>query len=68
MVVEYGLEDITPTLGFNSQMPEAKDVESPNSHMVVAVSLDDIPFPLGVDVKVPHSPMAEVNLFHVFSI
>jgi hypothetical protein len=46
-------------------MLQVKDMESPNSHVVVAIGLDEIPFTLGVDVKVFHLLVTEVNLFHV---
>jgi hypothetical protein len=42
-VVEAGLDEIPLTLGFDSQMFQAKDVELPNSCAVVVVSLDEIP-------------------------
>jgi len=46
-------------------MPKVKDVELSNSHVVVAVGLDEIPSTLSVDVEVPGSLIVEANLFHV---
>jgi hypothetical protein len=48
-IVEANLDEIPLTLGFDSQMPQVKDVESPNSRTVVTISLDDIILTLGVD-------------------
>jgi hypothetical protein len=39
-------------------------MESPNSHEVVAIGLDEIPSTLGVDAKMPRLPTVEVNLLH----
>jgi hypothetical protein len=46
-------------------MPQAKNVESPNSCMVVAIYLDEIPSISSVVSKMPHLPMAKVSPFHV---
>ncbi len=42
-----------------------EDVESSNSCTIVVIGLDEIFSTLGVDVKMFHLLMAEVNLFHV---
>jgi hypothetical protein len=38
-------------LGVDSQMLQAKDVKSPNSHAIVTVNLDENPSTSGVDIK-----------------
>ncbi len=52
VVDEANLDEIPPTLAFNSQMPRAIDVESPNSCAVVKANLDEIPSTMGVDFGV----------------
>ncbi len=46
-------------------MPQVEDVESPNSHMIVAVTLDKILLTLGVDSTMHHSFTTKVGPFHV---
>jgi hypothetical protein len=46
-------------------MPQAIDVELPNSCAVVEANLDEIPSTLDVDFRMPHSPLIEVSPFHV---
>ncbi len=65
MVVEVSLDEIPPTLGFDSQMPQVENVESPNSRTIVAINLDEIPSISIVNSLVPYSPIAEVSPFHV---
>jgi hypothetical protein len=48
-VVEANLDEIPPTLSFDSQMPQLEDVESPSSHTVFEVNLNEIPLTLSVD-------------------
>ncbi len=55
------IDEIPLTLGFNSQMIHAKDVESPKSHAIVEIDLDDIPSTTSFDSKVPHSRATKVN-------
>jgi hypothetical protein len=64
-VVEVGLDEIPPTLGFNSQMFQVENVESPNSCMVVEIGLDEIPLTWNVDSLVLCSPAVKVSPFHV---
>jgi hypothetical protein len=68
MVVEANLDDIPPTLGFNSQIPQMENVESPNSHTVVVIGLDEIPSASIVKSLMPYSPTTEVSPFHVIFI
>ncbi len=65
MVVEAHLDEIPQTLGLDSQMFQAKNVESLNSRAIVVVSLDEIPSTLSVDSELSHSHVAKVNPFHV---
>jgi hypothetical protein len=58
VVVEANFDEVTSTSNFNFQMLQVGDVESPNSCAVVAISFNEIPSTLGVDSKVPCSPMA----------
>jgi hypothetical protein len=44
---------------------EAEEVESPNSHVIVELGLDEIPLTLGIDSLMPHSPSLKVSPFHV---
>jgi len=46
-------------------MLQTEDMESLNSHEVVAIGLDEIPSTLGVDAEMLRLPMAEVNLLHM---
>jgi hypothetical protein len=46
-------------------MFQVEDVELLNSRVIVVVNLDEIPLTSSVDSKVPHSPIAKVNPFHV---
>ncbi len=64
-IVEASLDEIPLTSGFNSQMPQSKDVESPNSHVVFEVNLNEIPLTLDVNSVVPRSPTVKVSAFHV---
>ncbi len=59
------MDEIPSTLGFNSQMFKAKDVELPNLGAIVVISFDEIPLPLGVDSKMPCSLVVKVSPFHV---
>ncbi len=59
------VDEIPPTLGFDSQMPQAQDVESPNSHVAVEINLDDNPLTLSFDFVVPCLHVVEVSPFHV---
>ncbi len=52
MVVEASLDEIPLTSNFDSQMPQAKDVESPNSCAVIAFNLNEILSTLNVDFEV----------------
>jgi hypothetical protein len=59
------LDEIPLTLSYDSQMPQAEDMESPNSHEVVAIGWDEILSTWGVDAKMPSLLTTEVNLFHM---
>ncbi len=59
------MDEIPPTLNFDSQMPQTEDMESPNSHEVVAIGLDEIPSTLDVNAKMLHLLTTDVNLFHM---
>ncbi len=61
VVVEINLDEIPSILGFNSQIPQAEDVESPNSRTVVEVGLDEIPLTLDVNSLVLCSHVAKVS-------
>jgi hypothetical protein len=59
------IDEIPSTLGFNSRMFQAKDVESPNSHVAIERFLDEIPLTSGFDSRVPRLLIAKVNPFHM---
>jgi hypothetical protein len=61
----HAVDEIPLTSGFDSQMPQAEDVELLNSCLVVEVGLNEIPSTLGFDFAVPHSLIMEVSPFHV---
>ncbi len=46
-------------------LEEVEDVESPNSHIIIEVGLDEIPSTLHDNSLVLHSLALEVNPFHV---
>ncbi len=59
------INEIPSISDFNSQMLHAKDVEVPNSHVVIEVGLDEIPSILGFDSVLLHLPVMKVSPFHV---
>jgi len=65
VVVEINLDEIPLILGFNSHIPQAKDVELPNSRTVVKVGLDERPLTLNVNSLVLCSHVAKVSPFQM---
>jgi hypothetical protein len=53
-------DEIPPTSSFDSQMPQAKDVESLNSCLVVEVELNEIPPTSGFDSQMPQAKDVEL--------